>query len=57
MRFICLVYNNDPKHSYYLCLARHTLIFLDDKITNKEAEIYYAHLEKIILDIVSKNYL
>ena len=46
--FLCHVHHN--KNPYYLCLARHSVIFLNKTVKRVEAEIFYAHIERIIVD-------
>lgn len=47
--FLCKVYHNTTP--YFLCLARHSMLFLDKKVHSIKAEVYYASIERILLDI------
>ena len=54
--FVCHVYHikeaEEREVEYYLLLGRHSMIFLRKDIKDVRAEIKYAHIEKIILDMI-----
>jgi len=46
--YIALVRHNNDE--YFFCVGNHSFFIIDSQLNNVKAEVFYAHVERIILD-------
>ena len=42
---------------YFICIGNHSFFIIDEKLDSVRAEVFYAHVQKIIIDTSPKKYL
>lgn len=53
LNFVCLI--EQGGNEYFMCLARHSFFLLDETLRSVRAEVFYAHIDKVIIDISKPN--
>lgn len=47
--YITLVTHNEGKE-YFLCIGSHSFFIIDSKLDDIEAEVFYAHVQRVVVD-------